>query len=107
MVTITVTDEDGQTATASQAIRVANVAPTITNLTASAFSEATPGTAFAAATDPAGENDPLTWTWDWGDGTAPTRGLNRTQASHIDELIEVVLQLGRELDREHRPSSLR
>src|SRR5262249_47628650 len=62
-VTITATDGGGLTAKASFTLTAPNVAPTITAFTVPA-SPAEGTYLSAAATDPAGANDPLTYTWE-------------------------------------------
>ena len=65
-VTLTVTDDAGGSGTASVPIKVANVDPTITNVTAdpNPVGEGTPTTVTINATDPAGTNDPLQFSFD-------------------------------------------
>src|SRR5262249_36838035 len=63
-VTITATDSRGLSASTSFTLIVNNVAPTITTFTAPATAgEGSAVRLSAAATDPAGANDPLTFTW--------------------------------------------
>jgi sugar lactone lactonase YvrE len=63
-VTITARDTAGQTATTSFALTVNNVPPTITTFTVPATgAEGSAVNLSGAATDPAGANDPLTYTW--------------------------------------------
>src|SRR5262249_6787077 len=63
-VTITATDAGGLTATTTFTLTVNNVAPTITDFSVpSGGSEGSPVNLSAGATDPAGGNDPLTYTW--------------------------------------------
>jgi MYXO-CTERM domain-containing protein len=82
VVTLTVTDTDDLSATATLGVVINNLAPTISALTPGAFAENTPGMVTGAASDPAGDADPLTWTWSWGDGTEPAVGVGLTGASH-------------------------
>jgi len=70
-VTLTVTDNVGGVGTASAVIQVNNVAPTITGVTAipNPVNEGASTTITVNATDPAGDNDPLTYSFDCnGDG---------------------------------------
>jgi hypothetical protein len=62
-VRLTVTDEDGFSASRTATDAVANVAPTITSIGVSNGSEGSPAFLWASANDPAGANDPLTYTW--------------------------------------------
>ena len=73
IVTLTVTDEDGASTLQTLDVSVANVAPTIETLDAVGEGDNT-GTALFSATafDPG--DDTLTYTWDFGDGSAPTEG---------------------------------
>ncbi len=70
--TVSVATSDGQSASASIPITVANVSPTITNLSqsASTLSENTDLTISGSIIDP-GALDSQTVTIDWGDGLAP------------------------------------
>src|SRR5262249_39544082 len=64
VVTLTAPDKDGSAGTTSTTITVDNVAPTITDFTVPAGgTEASAVALSAAATDPAGAADPLTFTW--------------------------------------------
>jgi CSLREA domain-containing protein len=63
-VSLAVSDGDGGTATQGASIAVANMNPTITAFTVPATGpEGTALSLSAAATNPAGANDPLTFTW--------------------------------------------
>ncbi len=80
---VTVTDEEGQTATASVSIEIANLPPTIQSAVGRPDAdEGETVTFFALATDPAGVADPLTYTWDFGDGTDPQSAVDLTQIDH-------------------------
>jgi hypothetical protein len=63
-VRLTVTADDGRSATRAASVAVASVAPTITDIAVPATgTEGNPAALSATATDPAGANDPLTYTW--------------------------------------------
>src|SRR5262245_30467697 len=63
-VTITARDDTGLTASTTFTLTVNNVAPTITAFTVPATgAEGSPVNLSASATDPAGADDPLTYTW--------------------------------------------
>ncbi len=69
-VTLTVSDGDGGTATQSQTVSVSNGDPIISNLVGDASgSEGSTLSWTVLASDPGG--DPLTYSWDFGDGSAP------------------------------------
>ena len=76
---VTVTDDEGASVTGSTTVTVDNVSPTVTSVTDDGPRDEQSTVTFgAAATDPAGALDPLSWTWDFGDGTtgsgpAPTK----------------------------------
>ncbi len=64
VVTLTVTDDDGGTATVTRTVAVANLPPTVTAFTVPATGfEGQAVSMSAAATDPAGAADPLTFAW--------------------------------------------
>ena len=69
-VTLTVTDDDGGTDTYSTPVTVPNTAPSIDPLGSYTADENQALTITATAADPG--SDDLTFTWDWGDGTADT-----------------------------------
>jgi len=64
---VVVTDAAGATSTAIGSVSVSNVPPTLTAWSIGNADEAEPITTFASATDPG--DDPLTYTWDFGEGT--------------------------------------
>lgn len=69
-VAVTVTDDDGASTTASFEVAVANVAPTLSNLSATALSENGSTTLTGTISDP-GTPDTFTLTVDWGDPLSP------------------------------------
>ena len=70
--TLTVTDEGGESASDSVTITVVNVPPNISNVTVSPrpVAEGGSGTITVTATDPAGVNDPLTYSFDCDDNAS-------------------------------------
>ena len=84
-VTLTVSDEDGGSASTTQTIVVANVAPTpeIASISATRI-EGTSINFVGSATDPAGANDTLTYVWNFGDGSPTVTGatVSRTYADN-------------------------
>ena len=68
-VAVTVTDKNGASGQATFRVVVANVAPTITAVTAvpDPVNEGSPTTVTVTATDPAGANDPLSYQFDCDD----------------------------------------
>jgi PKD repeat protein len=78
-VAVTVTDDDGGTDTVTATVSIANVAPTITSISAPDGTEGTPIPMSATATDPGA--DTLTYDWTFGDsGTATGSSVNHTYA---------------------------
>jgi len=78
-VQVTVTDSCGASGSGTVALTVNNVAPTLTSLSGDTLVTRGGTASFsAAATDPG--NDNLIYTWDFGDGSAPSAGPN---ASHV------------------------
>ena len=69
-VTLTVVDDDGGVTETTTTVIVNNVAPTIAPLAAAASDENVEVSLSGTAADPG--SDDLTFTWDWGDGTADT-----------------------------------
>ncbi|MBL8814305.1 MAG: PKD domain-containing protein, partial [Planctomycetaceae bacterium] len=77
VITLTVSDEDGGTTSTTQTITVNNVAPTPTiNSISATRLEGTAITFAGSASDPAGANDPLTYLWNFGDGSPGLFGAN-------------------------------
>ena len=69
---LTVTDDDGDSVTVTEAIAVANRAPTAALTVPAAAAEALPVTLSVAASDPAGDADPLTYDWAITDAAGAT-----------------------------------
>ena len=85
-VTLTVTDEDGSTDSDTLEVTVANAAPTINSLTGdTVVDQGHPASFTASASDPAGAADPLTYTWDFGDGSDPVSGVDLRAVDHSYE----------------------
>src|SRR5207302_2059308 len=81
-VTITARDSVGEMATTTFTLTVNNVAPTITTFTVPATgTEAHTVNLSAAATDPAGANDPLTYAWTVTSPTGTISTLSGATAS--------------------------
>ncbi len=81
---LTVTDDDGGQTTDTLRVMAANAAPTIISLTGDEQTDQGRVCSFvAAAEDPAGAADPLTYQWDFGDGVDPVSGVDLTAVNHI------------------------
>jgi PKD repeat protein len=81
--TVTLSVNDGTaTTTATVNVTVTNVAPTLNPGNDRSISEGDSVTFGASATDPGGANDPLTYAWDFGDGSPAESGLNLVAHSH-------------------------
>ena len=83
-VTLTVRDDDGGTTTKTVSVVVSNVAPTAGAGGPYSGNEASAIT-FAGTASDAGSDD-LTFTWDWGDGTAAAVSTYRNNGTSADPL---------------------
>ena len=82
--TLTVTDEDGSTDTDTLEVTVGNVDPTIDSLTGDTEVDQGQQASFtASASDVAGAADPLTYIWDFGDGSDPVSGTDLANVDHM------------------------
>jgi len=82
LVTVTVTDFNGEFATATTTVPVVNAAPEIQSLTGALEGE--PGATLsyqALVSDPG--NDPLLYVWDWGDGSPAESGSALSAPTHV------------------------
>lgn len=70
-VTVTVCDDDGACDTYSESITVSNTPAVITALATDTWGDEGSTLSFAGTATDAG-GDPLTWTWDFGDGSSTT-----------------------------------
>ena len=70
VINVIATDEDGSFLLGSQAVTVGNVAPTLSLSGVASTNEGASYTLGIVATDPAGANDVLSYSIDWGDGSA-------------------------------------
>jgi Ca2+-binding RTX toxin-like protein len=86
-VTVTVTDEDGQSAVDSFIRGITNAAPVISSLTGpTLLDEGELATFSASAMDPGADDvDRLVFTWNFGDGSAPVIGSEVQHAFPDDE----------------------
>jgi large repetitive protein len=90
-VVLTVTDKDGAVTTQTTAVKVDNVAPNIVSIAKPAQINEGQAVEFkATATDP-GVNDTLTYSWNFGDGTAATNGQNATHTFADNGNYNVIL----------------
>lgn len=80
-ITVTVTDEDGESAQASTSILVENVPPTLEIEGASDVNEGSSYTLSFAGSD-VGQDTISEWSIDWGDGHSTTVDGSFTQATH-------------------------
>ena len=71
--TVTVSDDESASVSATTEVTVTNLPPVVLTVTSdSPRDEASVVTFSATASDPAGGLDPITWSWDFGDGTSGT-----------------------------------
>jgi len=92
-VTVKVLDTDGSSVSASFTVTVRNVAPHIVLLDGPIeLDEGEPARFQGQASDAAGAADPLTWRWEFGDGTAVTEGEDLRSVRHAfpDEDLNTV-----------------
>jgi PKD repeat protein len=90
-VVLTVTDKDGGVTTQTVVAKVDNVAPTIVSIAKpNTIKEGESVTFAATATDP-GILDTLTYSWNFGDNTAPVIGQNTTHTFADNGNYNVVL----------------
>jgi large repetitive protein len=90
-VVLTVTDKDGAVTTQTVVAKVDNVAPTIVNITKpNQINEGQSVTFAATATDP-GTKDTLTYSWNFGDNTAPVIGQTATHTFADNGNYNVIL----------------
>jgi PKD repeat protein len=93
-VTVTITDDDGATASSTLVVAVANVDPTITGMLVPDGDEGSTLSFDSAATDPG--DDTLVHTWDFGDGSADEVGLAPTHVYDDDGAYTVTLTVTEE-----------
>ncbi len=83
IVTLTITDALERSVTFDESVTILNVAPSVTLL--ESILPPQEGEAFgfnATAIDPAGDNDTLTYRWDFGDGSEDQEGVDLTNVEH-------------------------
>jgi RHS repeat-associated protein len=92
-VVLTVTDKDGAVTTQTTAVTVDNVAPTIVSIVKPDRINEGESVAFTATGNDVGANDTLTYSWDFGDNTAPAigRDVNHIFADNGDYNIILTL----------------
>ena len=83
-VTVTVTDQLGAASSSAVVFSVSNGPPVLLALVGGTTGVMGQSLSFVgSAQDPGGVRDTITWTWDWGEGLAPTVGVDENVASHI------------------------
>lgn len=88
--TLTVSDRDGATQSDTLTVTVKNVAPTITAIIGeTSINQGETAYLSATAFDPG--NDPLTYRWDFGDGSQPVNGQNLTYTLTQSGTYELIL----------------
>ncbi len=81
-VQVTVTDSVGESSSTSTVVTVDNASPVIQSLGGDQSGETNATLSFqGVATDPGG--DPLTYAWDWGDGSPPESGSALSSHTHV------------------------
>ncbi len=91
VVTLTVTDGDGGTTSASLNVTISNDGPNITSISATTGQEGSPVTLSATATDP--DNDTLTFSWSPGDGSDLLGGDTATHIYQEDGTYTAALSV--------------
>lgn len=87
-VSVTASDPGGSKSTATTSVTVTNVAPTIVSLSGDFSGNQGQTLSYSTvATDPG--SDILTYTWDFGDGTATQKGTDKTSVTHVYSSIGV------------------
>jgi large repetitive protein len=79
-VILTVTDKDGAVTTQTVIVKVDNVAPTIASMTLPQNAVAGTASQFSATASDQGTRDTLTYSWNFGDNTAPVQGQTITRS---------------------------
>ncbi len=82
VVTVVLSDDDTGAAVQQFTASILNAVPTIDSLQGDVALEGA-ATTFAATASDAGVDDVLTYTWDFGDGSAPISGVNLTAVSRV------------------------
>jgi len=90
-VTITVSDEDGGSTSASLSVLISDEGPNITSVTSSAGEEGAPITLSGDATNPG--SDTLTFSWDPGDGSEALIGDTVTHTYQDDGIYTATLDV--------------
>jgi PKD repeat protein len=90
-VVLTVTDKDGGVTTQTTVVKVDNVAPVIVSVSKPTQINEGQSITFAATVTDAGINDPLTYSWNFGDSTTPTSGQTTTHTFADNGNYNVVL----------------